>query len=182
MGNCLYFAYTKVRYPGARLVRLPFYLRGRKHFSFGKGLTLGYGCRFDLDGEGKTLKIGNNCKFNDRVHIVAHESVTIGNHVLMASNIFISDTNHGDYTEMHSNPSSKPDLRELVTAPISIGDNVWIGEGACVMPGVTLGVGCVVGSNAVVTHSFPDNVILAGVPAKVIKVWDAKQAKWIKSC
>ena len=53
--------------------------------------------------------------------------------------------------------------------PITIGDNCWIGAGAIINPGVTLGNNVVVGSGSVVTKSFPDNVVIAGNPAKVIK-------------
>ena len=149
LNNCIYFGYTKLRFPGARLVRLPFYLRGGKsHMAYGPGLTLGYGCRFDLDGEGVTLSFGSNCKLNDRVHIVAHESVTIGDNVLMASNIFISDTSHGSFGGTPSSPYESPDERSLFTSPTSIGNNVWIGEGVCVMPGVSIGDGCTVGARA----------------------------------
>ena len=179
VGNCLYLIYTKTRFPEARLVRLPFYLRGgRKHFSFERGLTVGYGCRFDLGGEGVTLAIGRNCKINDRVHIVAHESVRIGDNVLMASNIFISDTSHGAYGEYSEGPSIAPDERKLVTSPVTIGDNVWIGEGARIMPGVVLGKGCVVGANAVVTHSFPAGSVIGGIPARRIKAWNPELNQW----
>lgn len=179
--NCLCLVYTKLRFPKARLIRLPFYLRGGKsHMAYGSGLTLGYGCRFDLDGQGTTLSFGDNCKLNDRVHIVAHESVTIGNNVLMASNIFISDTSHGSFCEDPSSPDESPDERDLVTNPTSIGNNVWIGEGVCIMPGVSIGDGCTVGANSVVTKSFPDNTVLAGIPARALKRWNKNARLWEK--
>ena len=180
IGNCVYLAYTKLRFPRARLVRMPFYLRGGEHLEYGRGLTTGYGCRFDLGGEGKTLVIGKNCKMNDRVHIVAHESVVIGDNVLMASNIFISDTSHGGYGDDSADPMQAPDDRPLVTDPTRIGNNVWIGEGVCILPGVELGEGCVVGSNAVVTKSFPSYTLLAGVPARAIKRWNQGTGAWEK--
>lgn len=161
---------TKIIFPGARLVRRPFYLRGgKKRFIYGEGFTCGYSCRFDLAGDGTPLVIGKNCKINDRVHIFAHESVAIGDNVLMASNIFISDNSHGSYGSDPSLPDVAPDDREVVTKPVRIGDNVWIGEGAAVMPGVTVGSGVVIGTNAVVTHDVPSNTIVAGAPAKPIK-------------
>lgn len=171
---------TKLIYPHARLIRRPIYIRGRKHLQFDKGLTTGYCCRFDLDGKGKTLIIGSNCKMNDRVHIVAHNHVKIGNDVLMASNIFISDTSHGSYNLNSSSPYINPDDRELVTSSVVIGDRVWIGEGAAILPGVSIGDGCVVGAHAVVTHSFPNNSIIIGAPAKAIKKWDGNKYCKIK--
>ncbi len=179
LGNCIYLAYTKLRFPGARLVRLPFYLRGGKaRLRYGRGLTVGYGCRFDLAGEGVVLEIGENCKMNDRVHIVAHESVRIGDNVLMASNIFITDTSHGSFAEGASAPDVAPDDRPLVTKPTRIGDNVWIGEGVCVMPGVTIGDGCTIGANSVVTKSVPANTVVAGVPARAIRRWNEESRAW----
>lgn len=177
--NAVALVGTRLFFSHARLVRRPFYLRGKEHLSYGEGFTTGYSCRFDLAGEGKTLLIGKNCKINDRVHIVAHEKVEIGDNVLMASNIFISDTSHGHYSADSDEMLMPPDDRELWTKPVSIGDNVWIGEGAAIMPGVFLGNGCIVGTNAVVTHSFPAGCVLVGVPAKKIKQWDFEKKEWV---
>jgi len=171
---------TKLFYPKARLVRRPVYLRGKEHFRYGSGLTTGYGCRFDLDGDGPTLVIGRNCKMNDHVHIVAHERVEIGDDVLMASNIFISDTSHGDYGGAPSDPAVPPDDRSLHTKPVRIGNNVWIGEGGHIMPGVTIGDGCVIDANSVVTCSLDEKAVAVGVPAKVIKRWDSVSGLWVK--
>ena len=60
-----------------------------------RGLTTGYNCRFDLTGKKQTLFIGDNCEFGDMTHIVAFNNVMIGDNVLMASKVFVSDTNHG---------------------------------------------------------------------------------------
>lgn len=169
---------TKVWFPGARLVRRPFYLRGgRIHFIYGKGLTLGYSCRFETGPNG-SIRIGKNCKINDRVHISSYDSVIIGDNVLLASNIFISDNNHGSYRDEPSDPSVPPDNRPIITSPVKIGDNVWIGEGACVLAGVEIGSGGIVASNAVVTHDVPENTIVAGAPALPIKRWDCVSKKW----
>ena len=173
---------SKILFPGSRLIRRPFYLRNKKNLNWGNGLTIGYGCRFDLYGEsGITLEFGDNCKLNDRVHIVAHESVNIGNNVLMASNIFISDTSHGDYADsLQEGPEVTPDDRRIITSPVRICDNVWIGEGVCILPGVCIGKGSIIGSNAVVTKSIPDNSIAVGSPAKVVKTWNEVNRSWEK--
>lgn len=88
---------TKLTMPGARLIRRPVYIRGSKSIVGSKGLTTGHSCRFDLPGDKKTLFVKENVEMGDNVHIVAYEKVEIGKNVLMASKIFISDTNHGTY-------------------------------------------------------------------------------------
>ena len=175
-------ALTRVFFPGARLVRRPVYLRGGRHAQFGTGLTTGYNCRFDLGGgsaTGVTLTVGRNCHMGDNVHIVASEKVSIGDNCLMASKIFISDTSHGSYQgDLQSPPDTDPNLRPLHSRPVTVGANVWIGENVCVLPGVTIGDGAIINANAVVTKDVPAGCIVAGVPARVIKQWDADQKAW----
>lgn len=177
---------TKLFYKGARLIRRPFYCRGKAHLQFDEGLTTGYHCRFDLLGEEndntKKLIIGKNCKLGDNVHIVANEKVIIGNNCLMASKIFISDTSHGEYANatIDSLPDVPPDERTLYMRPVSIGNNVWIGENVCILLGVNIGNGCVIGANSVVNRDIPDNCIAAGSPVRLIKTWDAKLKMWVK--
>ena len=63
-----------------------------------------------------------------------------------------------------------PNKRNLISkGPVKIENNVWIGEGACILPNVTIGANSIVGANSVVTKSFPTNSIIGGVPAKLIK-------------
>lgn len=173
---------TKLFYKNARLIRRPVYMRGKSSITYCEGLTTGHACRFDLPGGNKkTLIIGKNCEMGDYVHIVAHENVVIGDNVLMASKIFISDTNHGEYTgSEQSSPVTLPNDRKLVTRPVSIGNNVWIGENVCILPGVKIGNGCIIGANSVVTKDIPDNCIAAGSPAKVVKKWNEEIICWEK--
>jgi acetyltransferase-like isoleucine patch superfamily enzyme len=174
---------TRLFYREARLIRRPFYIRGKSSFRYGKGLTTGHGCRFDLLGNGeKTLYFGRNCEIGDNVHIVALEQVKIGDNCLMASKIFISDTSHGDYSidSKSSSPSIAPNDRPLIKKPVSIGNNVWIGENVCILLGVTIGNGCIIGANTVVNRDVPENTIVVGSPAKVIKRWDKDLGKWLK--
>lgn len=180
-GNVFALIGTKLFYPGARLIRKPFYLRGKAALSFEEGLTTGYGCRFDLKpGDGKTLFIGKRCEMGDHVHIVAHEKVVLGDDCLLASKIFISDTSHGEYTlkDPSSAPSVAPNQRPLHHRPVTIGDRVWIGENVCILAGVSIGSGSIVGANSVVTKDVPENAIVGGVPAKVLKVYDEKTELW----
>ena len=177
---------TKLFYKGARLIRRPFYCRGKSKFKFKSGFTTGYNCRFDLlshenDGE-KKLSFGKNCKIGDSVHIVATKNVTIGDDCLIASKVFISDTSHGEYlnSSIESSPYTIPDNRPLYSKDVVIGDKVWIGEGVSILLGVNIGNGCIIGANSVVNKSIPDKCIAVGVPAKVVKIWDDKTNSWIK--
>lgn len=182
---------TKLFYPGARLVRRPFYIRGKAFMAYGSGFTTGHHCRFDINNDAaegfslgeKRLVIGKNCKIGDNVHIVASKKVIIGDDCLMASKIFISDTNHGDYTneKLMSSPSVAPDDRPLYTAEVSIGDRVWIGENVVILPGVTIGHGVIIGANSIVNRDIPENCIVAGSPARIIKTWNDETKQWVKN-
>lgn len=184
--NVISLVYTKIFYKGARLVRRPIYVRDKKFLQYGEGLTTGYSCRLEMFDTGvggtKKLIIGKNCKIGDYVHIAAGERVVIGDNCLMASKIFISDTNHGNYSDItiDSSPDVPPDERPLYMKPVSIGNNVWIGENVCILPGVSIGDGCIIGANSVVNRDIPDSCIVAGSPVRVIKGWDATLKMWIK--
>lgn len=168
----------------ARLVRLPTYIRGAKFIDFGKNLTLGVGVRLDAFSLANqlqpTLIFGNNVQLNDYVHIGAGMEVRIGNNVLIASKVFISDHNHGTYSGNQGcdNPQTPPSLRKLNAKPVVIEDNVWIGEHVSILPGVTIGFGSVVGTGSVVTKNVSAMSMVVGNPAKIIKKFDKKTSSW----
>jgi acetyltransferase-like isoleucine patch superfamily enzyme len=165
-----------------RLIRRPVYIRGRKHISIGDGFTSGVGLRLDAFPivDNTCIKIGRNVEVNDYVHIGAIKSVTIGDNVLIASKVYISDHNHGHYgtDNLHDSPESIPKERELSYAPVVVDNNVWIGESVSIMPGVTIGTGSIIGASAVVTRSVPPYCIAVGSPAKVIKKYNFVTATW----
>ena len=168
------FVITKITYSQARLIRRPIYIRGLKSISGCKGLTTGRFCRFDLEGKKKTLFIGDKCEMGDMTHIVAFEKVEIGNNVLIASKCFISDTSHGSYKgKKQDDPELPPNERKLVTLPVKIGNNVWIGENVVVLAGADIGDGCVIGANSVVNQRIPARSIVVE-NNKIIKRWNNK--------
>ena len=115
-----------------------------------------------------SIIIGENVSVQRNCHIGAIDRIIIGNGVLMGSNILITDHAHGDTSKEQN--SLAPGARPLYSkGPVVIGNNVWIGDNAVILPGVTLGDGCIVGAGAVVTKSFPAGCVIGGNPAKLIK-------------
>jgi len=176
------FLYTKVFFPNSRLIRFPIDIRNKRAIFFGDKLTTGFGCRIEAypkENNMVTLFFGRNVEINDFVHISAGEKIIIGDDVLIASKVFISDINHGNYKgKNQDSPTSKPNSRSLSTTPINIQDKVWIGEGVCIMPGVTIGEGSIIGALSVVTKDIPKYTIAVGSPAKPIKKFNFHLNEW----
>ena len=188
LSQIFYLSYCKFRtlfiFPNARIIRFPIDIRGKKYIQVSKGFTTGVGCRIEAypKTDKKVLLFGENFQMNDYVHITAMESVKIGNNVLLASKIYISDCSHGSYSgdENDSHPDSIPHDRPLSSKPVVIEDNVWLGEFVSVLPGVTIGKGTIIGANSVVSKSLPPYVIAVGTPAKPIKKFNFENNKWEK--
>jgi len=166
-----------------RLIRYPFYLRGRSFIHFGKNFTSGVGLRIDaFGGKANQVLIGKNVEVGDYVHIGALDSVVIGDDVLMAGKVYISDHDHGIYRgsgESASLPTQIQSHKSLQISPVRIGNNVWLGEGVCVLKGVEIGENSIIGAASVVTKSIPPNSIAVGSPAQVIKQYDFALKEWI---
>lgn len=173
-----WYVYTKINWKNARFVRTPIQVRNKKNIRYKYGFTCGVGCRLNVGNEG-ILEIGESFIMGDYNQIEAMQRIEIGNNVLLASRIYIGDSSHGQYKNgIQSNPDDSPHERKIVCSPIRIGNNVWIGNGVSILPGVTIGDGCVVGAGAVVTSDIPNNSIVVGAPAKVIKQYDYNKNKW----
>ena len=99
------------------------------------------------------------------IHCTVIGPVCIGDHVNLAQGITVTALNHN-----FADSSRKIDEQGISTQPVVIGDDVWIGANAVILPGVTIGRHVVVAAGAVVTKDIPDYSLVAGVPAKVIKV------------
>lgn len=103
------------------------------------------------------------------IHCTVIGPVCIGDHVNLAQGITVTALNHN-----FEDSSKRIDEQGVATKPVVIGDDVWIGANAVILPGVTIGKHCVVAAGAVVTKDVPDNTLVGGVPAKVIKFLNAK--------
>ena len=98
------------------------------------------------------------------IHNTIIGPVSIGNHVNLAQGITVTALNHN-----FSDPDKRIDEQGISTAAVHIGDDVWIGANAVVLPGVTIGSHSVVAAGAVVTKDVPPYTLVGGVPARIIK-------------
>ncbi len=115
---------------------------------------------------GKNITVGKNVFINSGCHFQDQGGITIGDGVLIGHNVVLATLNH-DFS-----PKKRSTLHP---APIVIGENVWIGSNATIVPGVTIGNGSIIAAGAVVTKNVPENVVAGGVPAKIIKILDTEE-------
>ena len=120
------------------------------------------------------IEIGERTTFGQNLHMICCKELTIGRDVTFSANIYISDVAH-EYRNIGVNVLMQP----LLVKPTHVGDNCFIGYGACILPGVNLGKQCIVGSNAVVlAGDYPDYSVLVGVPAKIVKRYESLSGEW----
>lgn len=109
---------------------------------------------------GKNIHIGKNVFFNMGCKFQDQGGIFIGDGALIGHNVMLATLNHAQ---------SPSDRASMIPAPIHIGKNVWIGANATVLPGVTIGDGAIVAAGAVVAKDVPENTIVGGVPARIIR-------------
>ncbi|MEX2541108.1 MAG: acyltransferase [Trueperaceae bacterium] len=123
-----------------------------------------------------TISFGDRVTATSALQVVAFDSITIGDDVMFAGNIYVSDGQHG---------TGRGDLAYKFqgiegVAPISIGRGAWIGQNVVVLPGSTIGEFAVIGANSVVRGDIPARSMVVGAPARVVRVWDDTSAAWRK--
>lgn len=131
---------------------------------FGINRSIPFSCHYTSKIVGiENMTLSESAKLSMAVsggaYIVASEApLVIGEKTIFAFNLCIQTINH-----------DLNDRSKYIAKPVVIGNNCWLGNSVSIMPGVTLGNNVTVGANSVVTKSFPDNVVIAGCPAKIIK-------------
>jgi maltose O-acetyltransferase len=118
---------------------------------------------------GYNLKVGTNFYANHGCTILDCNLIKIGDNCLLGPHVCISAASHPLHARLRVNGDE-------LAFPITIGNNVWISANATICPGITLGDNVVVGAGAVVNKSFPSNVVIAGVPAKIIRYLEENDA------
>lgn len=156
---------------GSVIYYKPKHLHGLKFIKVGDKTTFDEGLQLTAwhkDGmDSPIIMIGDHCIFRKDAHITGTNRIVIGNYVLTGTNILISDNAHGksSIADMKLAPIERPMFSKGETI---IGNNVWIGNNACILAGVTIGDGAIIGANAVVTKDVPAYHIAVGAPAKNI--------------
>ncbi|WP_026887002.1 sugar O-acetyltransferase [Clostridium beijerinckii] len=140
---------------------------------FGRiGSNISVGSPFICD-YGRNIYMGNNVSVNMNCTFVDCNKITIGNNVLIASNVQIYTATHPIELEDRLVENWDPETGEYFcntyALSITIGDGCWIGGGVIILPGVSIGNGSVIGAGSVVTKDIPENRVAAGNPCRVIR-------------
>ena len=110
------------------------------------------------------LLIGDRCVIGQGSYIVAHDKISIGDDVQMGPYVYITDQNHG-----YEDPDLPIGIQWPVNKKVTIGAGSWIGTGAIILPGTTIGNNVVIGAGSVVTGKIPDRCVVVGAPARVVR-------------
>lgn len=160
-------------------------IRGSKYMSFGKGIFINGDLWLEAishyEGQRFTpkIEIGDFVSLSNSVHISSIEHIVIKKNTLIGSGVYISDHNHGTYKGANqSRPDEPPSRRQLDGGPVSVGENVWIGDNVVIVGPVTIGDGAVIGANSVIKKNVPAETIVAGIPAVPLKRFNHSSNCW----
>lgn len=174
--NSIYSRWISLKFKGRDIsfIEPVNYLRGCNYFeignktSFGKLVVLTAWDNYAQETFSPEIIIGRNCNFGDFLHLTCINRIVIGDNCLTGRWVTISDNNHGQSDE--TNLREAPIKRKLTSkGPIIIGNNVWIGDKATILGGVTIGDSVIVAANSVVTKDIPSYSVVGGNPAKILK-------------
>ncbi len=160
-------------------LRKPLIVVGSECLSIGKGVHVDAGCRlqcYPTKNGATQLVLSDHVFIGFRCTLISAGRLLIGQYAILASEVFITNENHG-----HDPEGGYYMKQELLTRDVIIGDHCWIGEKVSILPGVCIGKWSIIGANSVVTKSIPDYSIAVGNPARVIKRYSFEKHMWV-SC
>jgi len=146
---------------------------GRQYISIGNYSSFGKRAivaAWKREENNPCIRIGENVAIGDDCFITAFNQIVIGNNVLIAQKVTITDNSHGmmkSLEELKVHPSRRMPFSK---GPVIIEDNVWIGDKVTICPNVRIGEGAIIGANSVITKDVPAYTVAAGAPARVIKI------------
>lgn len=120
---------------------------------------------------GKTVTIGDDTYINSNLTLIDDWKITIGSHVLIATGVTITTTGHPVHYKARPHG-------EMFSKPVVIEDHAWIGCNVVILPGVTIGMGAVVGAGSIVTHDIPPMTVAVGNPCRVIRKITDTEKDW----
>jgi acetyltransferase-like isoleucine patch superfamily enzyme len=121
------------------------------------------------------ILIGDNVSIEQNLHLTCANKIVIGSDTAIAANVTITDINHP-----YTNISLPPEKQALQISEVIIGESCKVYNNVVILPGTVLGKHNIVGANSVVSGVFPDYCVIAGAPAKIIKLYNGRTGKWEK--
>ena len=123
--------------------------------------------------DGKNIYVGEHFYANYNLTVLDYVDIRIGNDVLIGPNVVLTTATHSNDYRLRN----EDEVSDIMGEPIVIEDNVWIGANCTILPGVHIGKHSIVAAGSVVTKSVPDDVVVGGVPAKIIKKLEFPELK-----
>jgi len=162
-------------------IQAPFFIPSGKGIVLGARTTVGTHAlmslvrRYGPDIFDPKIFIGDGVYIGSYLYMAAVGEISIGDGCVLSDHVNLNDATHG------LDPTAGPIMEQRLTTkgPIRVGRNCFLGYRSAILSGVSLGEGCVVGINSVVTKSFPAYSMVAGAPARVIRTFDQVSKSWV---
>jgi acetyltransferase-like isoleucine patch superfamily enzyme len=156
-------------------IGIPLFTTGLKRVIISKRVRILPGVRIETHKNG-TILFEKNVSIGQNFHVTSAGDLVIGANTTISGNVFITNIDH-DYKQIGKHILDQ----QMIVNETKIGENCFIGFGAAIQAGTTLGKQCIVGASAVVKGDFPDYSVIVGIPAKVVKRFNVVSQKWEKT-
>lgn len=147
------------------------FLNGTQYISIDDNVIIGKGIILTAwnCGSKPQISIGSGTRFGENAHITSINAISIGENVLTGRNVLITDNSHGNSSDLPLgiSPMNQPLYSK---GSVKIGNNVWLGDNVCILPGVEIGNNCIIGANTAVSRSVPDNSVVVGGKMRIFKI------------
>ncbi|WP_199711839.1 acyltransferase [Alginatibacterium sediminis] len=151
----------------------PLFLSNPKRIFIGNKVRIFPHFRMEVLDSNSSIVIHDNVSIGQNFHVISGASLHIGTGTTISANVLITNVDHS-YADVSSSVMSQ----SLIVKETTVGDNCFLGVGSVLQAGTCLGSNCVVGANSVVKGVFPERCVIAGVPAKIIKLYDSSTQVW----